>query len=401
MVTQQQTLILERILPAAPAEIFRNFTKAQALRQWSCDAAEVDARPGGRVYLWWNVGYYASGIFTEVVPGARLAFSWQGRGEPGETVVQVACAAHPAGTAVTITHGGLGNDAAWTAAAQQIRRGWETALENLQGLLETGVDQRIARRPMFGLSGGDELTAELAAQLGVPVTAGIRIAGLLAEMGAAQAGLQKDDVVVSVGGHALTTWPSFAAAMQAHRAGDQVSVIFYRGPERHTVAITLSRRPQQEVPATAGALAVQARAIYATLDQELAACFAGVPEEAAGRRPAPEEWSAKEVVAHLIACERDMQYMLSEDIEDADVEQAFRANAWPRVQGLVAAYPRSRLLLEELSRNEAATVAMIELLPVAVAARKDVLHRLGIWAAGDALEHAREHCAEIRRALLA
>ncbi len=51
-----QTLEFAVAVAAPPAEVFRAFTRATPLRDWLCDVALADARPGGRIYLWWNRG---------------------------------------------------------------------------------------------------------------------------------------------------------------------------------------------------------------------------------------------------------------------------------------------------------------------------------------------------------
>ncbi len=50
-----QSLEYQRTVNAPVAEAYRAFTRATPLRDWLCDVALADARPGGRIYLWWNV----------------------------------------------------------------------------------------------------------------------------------------------------------------------------------------------------------------------------------------------------------------------------------------------------------------------------------------------------------
>ena len=44
--------------------------------------------------------------------------------------------------------------------------------------------------------------------------------------------------------------------------------------------------------------------------------FNGVTEAEAGRKPAPNEWNLKELVAHFIACERDLQSWAAQMLND-------------------------------------------------------------------------------------
>src|SRR5947207_1176801 len=152
MLTQAETLTFEVTVEAEPAEVFRAFIAPGALRSWLCDAAQVEPRKGGRIYLAWNDGYYTAGSATEFNKDESLAFTWLGPGEPAATEVRVTLKAQGERTAVTVTHSGVGSGEEWAESARKINKIWDVGLENLQSALETGVDLRVARRPMFGLN---------------------------------------------------------------------------------------------------------------------------------------------------------------------------------------------------------------------------------------------------------
>jgi uncharacterized protein YndB with AHSA1/START domain len=392
-------MTFERTVPATPKEVYRAFTTPSALGDWLCNAAEVDPRKGGRVYFWWDSGYYTAGVFTSMTKDEGLAFTWRGPDEPEASEVSVTISPQDGRTRVAVTHQGIGSGLEWSGAADKIRRIWQDGLENLESVLEKGIDLRFARRPMFGLSGGDILNEETAARLGVPVKQGMRLDGLVEGMGAANAGLQKDDVVVRLAGHDITTFPSLTAALEEHQAGDKVEVVFYRGPEKHTVTMELSKRPMPEVPDTAEAVAAAARAVYKDLDPELEQIFEGVSEAEADYRPGPGEWNAKEVLAHLIAIERDNQLWMTAIVEDVEVQQAYHTNENTRLKALTDGYPTVRLLLDELKRNEATTLAMIEALPAEAVGRKHLFRQIGQWFADYDFGcggHTREHIGMIK-----
>ena len=79
------SLTIARTVRGTPVEAFRAFTHPTALRDWLCQAAEVEARPGGRLYLAWADGHSARGTFSTVEPGKRLAFSWDHDAHGGAT----------------------------------------------------------------------------------------------------------------------------------------------------------------------------------------------------------------------------------------------------------------------------------------------------------------------------
>ena len=396
-------LTFTRSVGVPPAEVFHMFTSPSALQEWCCQAAQVDPRPSGRLYLWWNQGYYTAGVFTEVTTGQHLAFTWQGAGDPAATVVQVDFAsAVGGGTQVTVTHNGVGTDTVWASTGEGIRQGWEAALENLQSVLETGVDLRLARRPMFGLSGFAPLSPERAADLGVPVAEGLWIDGVLEGMGAHTAGIRHDDVLVRLDDRPITTPQSLAPVLAAHQAGDRVEAIIYRGPQQHRATVELSRRTyvDVELPASAQALAEATRAAYTALDREVDAAFDDVSEADADYHPAPDAWNAKQVLAHLSAVERDLQVWLTKWIEGSDLADRFHANDWTRLSALVTTYPTIVELVAELRRSEAATATMIATLPPEVARRKYLLHQLAQWIPSSA-EHVRDHLVEVGRVVAA
>jgi len=312
--------------------------------------------------------------------------------------VQISLTAKGGGVIVTVTHAGVGSGGKWAKARQEFERGWKVGLENLQSVLETGQDLRYARRPILGVDIG-VFDAETAAALGVPVTEGIRLDSVVEGKGAWAAGLQKDDVIVGLGGKKVTGWPALIGALQPRHAGDKVAVVFCRGSEKKRVTMELSRRPLPEVPSTPEALSEAVRKTQAELDAELARCFEGVSEAGASHRPAPGEWSATETVAHLIANEREVHGWIADLINgDERWSDENPTNVPARIAATVAAFPTVSALLEELKRNEAETIAMI-----AALAPEFVAHKASYWRLGHNLlqlpDHARTHFNQIRAAL--
>ena len=61
MPAKTQTIKLKRTIAQPAREVYRTFTRTSILRTWMCDAAQIDARKGGRLYVYWNDGYYSTG----------------------------------------------------------------------------------------------------------------------------------------------------------------------------------------------------------------------------------------------------------------------------------------------------------------------------------------------------
>lgn len=400
MSPETQVLTFERNIQASPDQVYRAFTNSTALREWFCDFATTSPHPGGHLYFKWNSGYYSNGKFTQLVSGKTIAFTWRGEGEPSETQVKVSLTEESPGTHVHIEHSGASSDQEWKEAINAIQEGWKESLENLASVLETGEDLRFVRRPMLGIMVG-EFSPEVAKKLGVPVEQGIRLDETIEGMGARSAGLEKDDVIVGMAGKPVTDFPSLTNALQGRHAGDTVEVLFYRGGEKQTTQMELSRRPLPEIPGSVEALADRLGDLYAKQDAALKEIFKGVSEAEASRQPSPGEWSANENLAHLIHSERGWHTWISDLANGQEAHyDDYGTNQQARIDGTVAAFPTAADLLTELKRNCTETVVMVSKLPDDFMARKGSFWRL----AYNLLEtpyHFDEHCEAMRTALAA
>lgn len=395
-----KTLKFKCTVNAPASEVYRSFTVSTALREWFCNAAQTDPRKGGRLYLWWNGGYYTAGEFIALAPNKKIAFKWQGRNEPSATRVSVSIAEKNGKAQIALAHAGIGVGKKWIPAAREFERGWNVALENLQAVLETGQDLRFTRRPLLGIAVGF-FNAEEAGKLGVPVTQGVRLDGVAEGMGAQKAGLQKDDVIVKMGKIPVTGYTALAHALQGKRAGDKIPVVLYRGAEKKTVTMELSGRVLPNVPPTARALADAVRAVNAELNAELDALLNGISESAAAHKPSPNEWSACETLAHLIAGERANYFALYDFI--CDSERAYDTfdnldNLPEQIAATVQAYGTLAELAREYKRNQAETIAMLETLP-----DHFVAHTGTYWRAAlpflQSADHTRAHFKQMRAAI--
>jgi uncharacterized protein (TIGR03086 family) len=99
------------LVPLGADETFALITEPDRLRRWQAIAARVDLRAGGG-YRWTIIpGHSASGIFTEVVPGKRVVFTWGWEGQadlpPGASTVTITLEPADDGTIVRLVHDGL------------------------------------------------------------------------------------------------------------------------------------------------------------------------------------------------------------------------------------------------------------------------------------------------------
>lgn len=385
----------------APVKLaYRAFTNSTSLREWLCDVATVDPHPGGRIYAWWRGNHYFSGHYLALEENKCVKFRWIPSADPAPTDVTVTFDEKDGGVSVHLDHE-VPDGESWKSIAESFRENWVESFENLKSVLETGIDLRIANRPMLGIAPGD-FTEEQAMALGVPVREGLRLDGLVAGMGAERAGLQKDDVLVGMAGHPITTdFNTLPLAIAGKKGGDTIEVIFYRGPEKKTIAMELSRRPMPDVSFNPIALARQARELIEPALAELEKCFEGFSDEQAMRRPDPKEWSALEVVAHLIHNERFNSIFLASVMDGNEPSyDSGGNNVTAQVESTVKANPSIRQMLDLLRRTVEEVLAYTELIPEEFTANKASYYRYGSILVQPNF-HLGSHTQQIKDALAA
>ena len=367
----------EVFVQAPPKLAYRAFTSSTALREWLCDVATVEPHPGGRMYLWWRGEFSSYGTYLELDENKHVKFRWHGSPDPAPTEATVTFTERDGGTLVQIEHAVPGEES-WQSIGETFRQNWVESFENLKSVLETGIDLRIANRPMLGILPGD-FTKEQAKALNIPVREGLRLDGVVEGMGAEGAGLQRDDVLVEMAGKTITSeFNSLLNAIAGKKGGDEVEVVYYRGPEKRTVTMQLSRRPMADVSFVPGELAKRAREIFEPALAELEKVLEGYSDEQAMKRPDPKEWSALEIVAHLVHGERFNLVYLTSLIDGYELtSDGFGSNVTAQVEATVRANPSIELMLAELRRTVEELLAYVELLPAEFVLNKGSYYRFG------------------------
>ena len=392
-----QSATSTQFINTSSEKIYLAFTRSLLLRQWLCDFATVHPRPGGRMYLWWNGDFYSAGEYLELEQNRKVKFKWHSRVDPAPSEVTITLTPKGDGTQVSMEHT-VPDGEDWKQRLANFKQEWDSTLPNLASLLETGLDRRIYDRPMLGIQISD-FNAEIAKAAGVPVTEGIRLADTIEGMGARAAGLLADDVIVEFNGKPVTIdFGSLTMALQGVKGGDIVKVVFYRGAEKHTVDMTLSKRPVWEVPSDPIELSRQARTKYDTALGLLQEVLAGVTDREASFSPAPGEWNARQVLAHLIHSERgflanidDLVGGFEHHIDD------FGGNSTVHINATIVAYGSIEAMLGELKRLADETVAYLAALPPEFVTWKSNYRDLG--TAFLYVTHTESHVDQIRNAI--
>lgn len=384
---------------ASPALVFRAFTNATALREWVSDTASVDPRPGGRFFLAWNSGYYASGEFTKVLPNKEINFIWEGRDDPNSTKVKIIISSLDNGmTSFTLEHLDLQEDAEWASTLKEISEGWGKGIRNLVSILEDGPDLRMINRPMLGVTFGD-FDPKKAAELNVPVSDGLCIESVVDQMGAQAAGLHRNDIIISLNGKPVRDYPTIVAILEKQQAGDKVEIGFYRGSEKKKTKMELSRRPVPDIPMTAAGLSEAIRKNNAEDMLRLTKLLETVHDTEASFYPGTEEWNIKENLAHLIHTERDNQSFIQDLVFSQErVADSMAGNLTARLRATVSAYPSLESLMAELKACQVETVSLIAYLPDEYVAVKGSFWRMGYQLLENSF-HTREHESQIAAVL--
>ncbi|MDJ0757549.1 MAG: SRPBCC domain-containing protein [Ardenticatenaceae bacterium] len=391
-----EILTFDTKIEASKEQVYRALTDQFALPQWLCNDARTNASEGGRIYLYWQTGYEMTGRFTQLVENECVEFSWLGQDEPAPSTVEVTLKGSNGHTLVKLAHQGVGSGPEWSKTREQIQEGWESSLANLKMMLEIGVDKRVFDQAFMGIVPGGLLNDKEKAQLNV--AGGLSLAQILEGSSMAKAGFKAGDVLIKVEETEIKSFSDLGSVLGSKKVGDQISVTYARDGSLNEAMVTLGTRPVPDVPADPAAFADQVAALYAELDAELDQIFAGVSNKAAFASPAEGEWSAAQVLGHLIVVERGVQMGVYMQLS-GQAFNGFPANNTEIIDSITAVYPDIHDLLAAWKRTEAETVALIRGFPESFLARKIDYLNLGMTLLVGLPTHTRSHIPQIKEAL--
>jgi uncharacterized protein YndB with AHSA1/START domain len=392
------TIKIEKFIQAHPSEVFLYFTNSTALREWMCDGGTADPRLGGRLYMWWNEGYYTSGEYLKLEKDQFVSFIWLGRGEPHTTQVDVSLKKKKTGTLLKLIHRKLGNNTKWIDIGKEYEKGWMKSLDNLASVLENGADLRITTRPMLGIT-TDLFNAEIAGKLGIPVVEGLRLSGVIEGLGAHKAGLIADDIIIGLDGQDITGAATFSGFIQRKKAGDKVKVTYYRCGEKKTTTMTLSGRPIPLIPLSGVELSKQVAPVYKKYEAEIESLLKDAKDDECNQKPASTEWSANEILAHLIHSELGFQNAMSDIIGGHESSyDDWGGNIQAHIDGTVATFITKDELFIELKNHNAETLNMLAHIPPEFISHKGKFWKLAFQANQNSY-HLQSHLEQMQAAI--
>lgn len=356
-------------------QVYFALTNATKLRHWLCDFSSISVKIGGRVYLAWESGYFASGKIVELVPDKKVSYEWRGSNDPASSLVTFTLEQLKDGTNLLLEHSRLGDSIEWATTLEEIEKGWSISLDNLVSMLETGVDLRISQRPFIGIY--PEEFHRVNQDDPIPVERGIRIVDVIPGHNAEKVGLKSGDVIIGINDDQITNYPTLTKAIRKFKAGDTLELTLYREGSKFIQTMQLSHLNLPKVPESPALLADQLRDAQAKILAELSSILADVTESEADYRPAPEEWSIKEIIAHLIHSERDHQVWIGNMVLSQEpLVDEFAGNLNARVKATASLYPKLSDLMNGYKTSVEETALCVSFLPVSVTADKGVFWRL-------------------------
>lgn len=156
-------LLLRRVFRARPQTVFEAMTKPELIRRWWTPRSlgvvlhdcQVDLRVGGHYrYVFGRPGeppMAFSGVYQEVVPGARLVYTtiFEPTPEVGEGLITATYEAHPEGTLLVQRELYPSKEVLDGAIASGMERGFRETLEQLAALLPE-LEASRSLRPEVG-----------------------------------------------------------------------------------------------------------------------------------------------------------------------------------------------------------------------------------------------------------
>jgi serine protease Do len=176
---------------------------------------------------------------------SSLGRSFTMNGVPYYDLVQTSAAINPGnsgGALVNLSGEMIGVNSAGVVSAQGI--GYAIGVGTARHIFDDMVQYGKPRHPYLGVRIQD-LTAGAARELGVPVE-GAQVQYVEPGSPAEAAGIRSDDVIVSLGGEAVTSAADVVKVLWRHDPGDATSIVYLHRGLEVTKDLKLAERPQTD-----------------------------------------------------------------------------------------------------------------------------------------------------------
>jgi serine protease Do len=135
----------------------------------------------------------------------------------------------------------VGIDTAIITQAQNI--GFAISIDLAKPLIQEIIETGSVSRGFLGINVVD-VTPSVAATFDLPVDRGVGVAEVTPGSPADKAGLRISDIIVRLGEVTIDSSGDLLQALTKYRAGDKVTVFFYRDSQQQQTEVTLTARPR-------------------------------------------------------------------------------------------------------------------------------------------------------------
>jgi len=369
-VAPTQTLTFSRTIAAPIEQVYQSFVNRDDICDWLCYNALMTPEVGEYLFInWYDRGAvgqtHAYGVFTALDENTRVAFTWHDTVYAGETHVDFTLEPDDAGILLTLNHSGF-DESTPVEIIQHYNTLWENRLDQLKSILEVGGPTDIINRVIIGIIPGQGIPEHL----NVAVDDGVHVSTVLPDFSAAGAGMQVDDVIVSVNGHAVTSGSTIHEAVGDLKPGDTVDVAWYRGETKHTAAMELRGYPVPPIPEQWEEMAVRFIDRHHTLDNLLDAALAGYDDSLADFRLSEEQRTIPQTLAHIILMQRHTLQYFASYAHGPRIITPFSSNT-PWIDAVVGSHTSVDALRAEIRRVGDEIVSVIRQFPPTLLERKN------------------------------
>lgn len=241
----------------------------------------------------------------------------------------------------------------------------------------------------------DGLSDEAKEKLDLPAGVGVLVSHILPGYGAEKAGMQSNDVIFGINGE-MVNLKELGAMISKFKSGENINFEVIRGSEKLIFTVETMTQTFDPIPDSPEELAKELEVKNSKIIESLESVFENVNDFEASYTPGAEEWSAKEVLVHLIHTERDLHSWINDLV--AGLDRFY--DQWPgdrmfRIRATLTSYPSIENLMTELRRSFKETVASVAFLDPNFTRRKASFTRLAM-ALFATPKHVDEHIQQIK-----
>ncbi len=120
--------------------------------------------------------------------------------------------------------------------------GFAIPIDSARAIMKQLIDHGQIIRPYVGVVWGGDVDRNIAAQYRLPVEHGVVVRAVDPRGPAASAGIQAQDIIITVDGKAVNNWNDFIRELFTKRIGDRVRIEVVRDSARRTFEVTLAQR---------------------------------------------------------------------------------------------------------------------------------------------------------------